>query len=63
MRRLPLHQWSSDMTKPDDHAGSGVDKPDPKTLLERLGDSVKSVLPKKPEPGQTGTGTVVPPAD
>ncbi len=60
------------MTKHDEHhAGSGLDKPDPKTLLEKLGDGVKAVLPKKPEPappipqsaGQMGSGTIVPPAD
>ena len=30
----------------DEHAGSGLDKPDPKSILEKLGDTVKSVLPK-----------------
>ena len=39
-------------TKPDDHAGSGIDKPDPKSLLEKLGDGVKAVMPRKPEPEQ-----------
>ena len=29
----------------DQHAGSGVDKPDPKTLKERISDTVKAVLP------------------
>lgn len=33
--------------KPDDHAGSGLDKPDPKSLLEKVGDGLKAVLPKK----------------
>lgn len=28
-----------------DHAGSGIDKPDPKTVLERTADMVKSVIP------------------
>ena len=47
---------------PDDRAGSGLDKPDPKTLQEKLGDAVKSVLPKAKadEPTkkvQTGNGT------
>ena len=47
---------------PDDRAGSGLDKPDPKTLQEKLGDAVKSVLPKsKPvqptKEVETGNGT------
>lgn len=49
------------MTKtPDEHAGSGLDKPDPKTILEKVGDGIKAVLPKKePEaPKPTGNGTV-----
>jgi hypothetical protein len=33
-------------SKPDDHAGSGLDKPDPKTLLEKAKDGIKAVLPK-----------------
>ena len=32
--------------KPDENVGSGIDKPDPKGLLERLGDGVKAVMPK-----------------
>ena len=32
--------------QPDDHAGSGLDKPDPKTLLEKAKDGIKAVLPK-----------------
>lgn len=45
----------------DEHAGSGLDKPDPKGLLEKLGDTVKSVLPKsapgsKAAPGVTEPG-------
>lgn len=48
--------------KPVEHAGSGIDKPDPKTLLERVGDGLKSVLPKKsPEDVtviDTGNGTI-----
>ncbi len=31
------------------HAGSGIDKPDPKGILEKLGDGIKAVLPKKAE--------------
>ena len=47
----------------EDHAGSGLDKPDPKTLLEKLGDGVKSVLPqgKTVQPTkevETGNGTM-----
>jgi hypothetical protein len=39
------------MAKPsEDHAGSGLDKADPKSLLEKLGDTVKTVLAKgKPQ--------------
>jgi len=54
------------MTKSKDHAGSGIDQPDPKSLLERIGDGVKSALPKKPKPeplGQARRGMIVPPAD
>jgi hypothetical protein len=32
--------------KSDDHAGSGLDKSDPKSILEKVGDSLKAVLPK-----------------
>jgi len=31
---------------PDEHAGSGLDKPDPKSLLEKARDGLKAVLPK-----------------
>jgi hypothetical protein len=54
------------MSKDSDHPGSGLDKPEPKTVLEKLSDGVRSVLPKKPDQrpaGQTGVGVVVPPAD
>lgn len=51
------------MTNHDDHAGSGIDKPDPKTLMEKLGDGVKAVLPKKPAPEAQTAATIVPPAD
>ena len=55
-----LEVWSGNMSKPNDHAGSGVDQPDPKGLLEKFSDGVKSILSKKPEPaGQTGTDTAV----
>lgn len=45
------------------HPGSGIDKPDPKTMLEKVGDSLKSVVPKKPAPENvaptdTANGTV-----
>jgi hypothetical protein len=54
------------MTKPDDHAGSGIDKPDAKGLLEKFSEGVKSILEKKPAPtppGQTGPAIIIPPAD
>jgi len=56
------------MTKSDDHAGSGIDKPDAKSLLEKFSDGVKSILEKKPAPqSQKGpdavANTIVPPAD
>ena len=55
------------MAKETDHAGSGLDKPPPKTIAEKIGDAVKSIMPK-PEPSQptdTGSGTIqtLPPAD
>jgi hypothetical protein len=31
----------------DQHAGSGLDKPDPKTLTEKIADTVKAALPAK----------------
>jgi len=54
------------MSKSNDHAGSGIDQPDPKGALEKFSDNVKSILSKKPEPepaGQTGAGAIVPPPD
>lgn len=47
---------------PDEHVGSGVDKPDPKGILEKLGDAAKAVLPTRdtepaPAPKDTGNGT------
>ena len=45
----------------DEHAGSGLDKPDPKTLLEKAKDGLKAVLPKTEAPvgiaGPNGTET------
>lgn len=51
--------------KPDDHAGSGVDKPDPKTLREKIGDGLKKIMPDKPAPGEEPevAPTIMPPAD
>ena len=37
---------------PEEHAGSGIDKPDPKSLLEKVGDGLKSVLSKADPSGQ-----------
>ena len=48
-------------SKPDDHAGSGIDKPDPKSLMEKLGDGVKAVLPKKPDAKPAGGDASRPP--
>ncbi len=46
----------------DQHAGSGIDKPDPKTLLEKVGDGLKSILPSKARGDtsvlDTGNGTI-----
>jgi len=39
--------------KEDDHAGSGIDKPAPKTIVEKVVETVKSV-------GQTGAPPVPP---
>jgi len=39
--------------KEDDHAGSGIDKPAPKTIVEKVVETVKSV-------GQTGVPPVPP---
>ncbi len=39
--------------KTDDHAGSGIDKPAPKTLVEKVVEAVKDV-------GQPGVPTVPP---
>lgn len=33
--------------KSDEHAGSGLDKPDPKTLVQKVKDGVRSILPDK----------------
>jgi hypothetical protein len=58
-------------TKSEDHAGSGVDQPDPKTLKEKIGDTRKVILPKsdvrnpRPNPAELSevAPTIVPPAD
>lgn len=34
--------------KKDEHAGSGIDKPDPKGIVEKVVDTVKSVATPKP---------------
>ncbi len=34
--------------KPDDHAGSGIDKPDPKSIKEKVSDVVKAIVPAPP---------------
>ena len=50
----------------EDHVGSGLDKPDPKTLMEKVTDGLKKVVPSKPAPDQkpeTGPATIMPPAD
>ena len=39
-------------TNPEEHAGRGSDKPDPKSLLEKVGDGLKSVLSKADPSGQ-----------
>lgn len=43
--------------KEDDHAGSGIDKPAPKTIVEKVMETVKSVgqggAPVPPDPAKT----------
>lgn len=34
--------------KKDDHAGSGIDKPEPKGIVEKVVETVKSVTTPKP---------------
>ena len=56
------------MAKETDHAGSGLDKAPPKTIAEKIGDTVKSIIPKSTPsqaPADTGNGTTqtLPPAD
>lgn len=36
--------------KKDDHAGSGIDKPEPKSIVEKLADTLRSVTTPKPAP-------------
>jgi hypothetical protein len=41
--------------KKDDHAGSGIDKPDPKGIVEKVVETVKSVAAPKPPPKSPAT--------
>jgi hypothetical protein len=36
--------------KKDEHAGSGIDKPDPKGIVEKVVETVKSVTTPAPKP-------------
>jgi hypothetical protein len=50
----------------EDHAGSGLDNPDPKILIEKVTDGLKKIVPSKPAPDQkpeSVPATVIPPAD
>lgn len=38
--------------KKDEHAGSGIDKPDPKGIVEKVVDTVKSVAAPAPKPAE-----------
>lgn len=42
----------------DDHAGSGLDKSDPKSLLEKAKDGLKSILPQAGEAGAKASDTL-----
>jgi len=46
--------------KPDDHVGSGLDKPDPKSLVEKVIETVKTVS-QPGTPPVPGDGAPVPP--
>ena len=63
---LPIWPMERPMAKkPQDHAGSGIDKPDPKTLVEKIGDRLGKIVPEKPpqqDPPEVAP-TIVPPAD
>ena len=40
--------------KPDEHAGSGIDKPEPKGIVEKVVEKVKAVTSPAPSnPGKT----------
>jgi hypothetical protein len=51
--------------KPEEHAGSGLDKPSAKTLTEKIGDGFRKIVPErssqKKEPEVAPT--IIPPAD
>ena len=56
------------MPKTDDHSGSGLDKPERKTLIEKVGDGLKKIVPSpspRPAPAEKPevAPTVMPPAD
>jgi hypothetical protein len=56
------------MTRPDDNAGSGLDKPEPRTLVEKMGDRLKKIVPSpspRPAPAEKPdvAPTIMPPAD
>lgn len=38
--------------KKDEHAGSGIDKPDPKGIVEKVVETVKSVAAPAPKPAE-----------
>jgi hypothetical protein len=47
-------------TNPEEHAGSDIDKPNPKNLLEKVADGLKSVLSKADPSGQVMPGETGP---
>jgi hypothetical protein len=52
--------------QPENHAGSGLDRPAPKTLVEKVTEGLKKIVPDNPTPAQkpeTGPATIIPPAD
>ena len=38
--------------KKDEHAGSGIDKPEPRSLIARIADRLKARPTPKPAPGK-----------
>jgi len=46
--------------KTDEHAGSGLDKPQPKGLVEKVVDKVKAVSQPEPEPVMPPKGPAAP---